>query len=146
MGRRGAVLGGGAGGRLLANGGARGPAGGPRQPMGGRAGGGAATCCGVANVGPRRAALGPGGWRRGGSGGRGGSGRLSALRRRTEEGELQRPPGRGRAARRRRRFPSAGTRSRLARWCPPARPPVDAGALSAVRPAAEAMLRAAEQR
>ncbi|XP_075618495.1 LOW QUALITY PROTEIN: leucine-rich repeats and immunoglobulin-like domains protein 1 [Balearica regulorum gibbericeps] len=53
--------------------------------MGGHAGGGAATCCGVANVGPRRAALGPGGERRG---------------RRQRSGGPQSPSARGSAPRR----------------------------------------------
>lgn len=78
-----------------------------RQPMGGRTGGGANTCCGVANVGPRRAALGPGGERWGraglvagraaGAARRGGRSGSQPPRERTKEGELQRPPGRSSA-------------------------------------------------
>lgn len=120
MGRRGAAPGGGVeSSRPIAA--CAGPPEAARQPMGGRAGGGAATCCGVANVGQRRAALGPGGERRGRAAAE--RRRLSAPRERTEEGELQRLPGPEPCGVKEEALPAAGTRTRPARRCPPARLP-----------------------
>ncbi|KAF4794556.1 hypothetical protein TURU_100746 [Turdus rufiventris] len=82
--------------------------------MGGRAGGGPATCCGVANVGPRRAALGPGG-----SGDRDPAGAH-----RERPAPAQPEPCGAQQEEEQEALPAAGTRTRPARQCP-----VDAGQL-----------------
>lgn len=122
MGRRGAAPGGWEGGSCRPIAACAGPPEDARQPMGERAGGGAATCCGVANVGPRRAALGPGG--------SGGAGRWQRL---SPEG-ARRGGGAPAAAGpepcgvKEEALPAAGTRNRPAR-----RRRVDAGAVTAPR-------------